>query len=200
MYSGWSLDRLPAVSTQRRSSIHPSSPIMCGNYLDAGTALALGSLCGFPVHSRGLYEDQHSCMVVGCGSGVHGTSASRSARIGKSRGSRRPGCRARADRRWIFQLPPSGAPSDRGALRSPSGAGRAVPPPPREALETQRISRDGRLLHRRPVLRPNWLGPPAGPSSRRLPARWPVLQRRLIFLLTESPIAGIRCFWQRRVW
>lgn len=115
-----------------------------------------------PIHSRGLYEDQHSCVVVSCRSGIDGNSASGSTGIGRSRGPRRPGCRARAGRQWIFQLPPPSAPSGRGALRPTSDSGGAAPSPPREALETQRIPRGNRLLHRRPVLRPSGLGPPAG--------------------------------------
>ena len=48
MHSGWYLDRPSPVFIQRRSGHLPSPSIMCSNYLDAGTTLALGGCCGFP--------------------------------------------------------------------------------------------------------------------------------------------------------
>ena len=150
---------------------------MCSNYLDAGTSLALWLPAVSHPPVEALYEDQHSCMVVGCRSGAHGTPASRARRLGRSHGSRRPSDRARGGERWIFQLPPSRTPRGGRALRSASGAGRAVSSPARKALETPRVSRGGRLLHRRPLLRPSGLGPPAGERSHRLRVQWPVLFR-----------------------
>jgi hypothetical protein len=138
-------------SRDKPGSCHVPSTI-CSKYLDAGMTLALVFGAVSPITSRGSYEDQHSCMVVGCRSGVHGSAASRSTGLSRSHDSRRSSCRTRGGGRSIFQLPPPCAPGGGRALHPASGAGRAVPSPPWKALETEWIPRGDRLLHRRPVL------------------------------------------------